>query len=1082
MSDIRLRIDDREATTAEGSTLLHVCQDLGIDIPTLCYHKALPGYGACRLCLVEVERGNGATTVEASCVFPASEGLVVRTDTERVLKARRIMAELLLARCPDSDKVKEVARQVGVSETRFPQKNEDCILCGLCTRVCSMLMHSGAIDFRGRGHTREVTPAYDKHSPICMACGACAVVCPTGAVDLAKVSARPVRPVGADYDAGLVARSSIYIPYQQAIPKVPVIDRSTCMHFLKPAEVDACRACESACPAGAIDYTQEDEMVDLQVGAVVLAPGFCLYDAAEKLEMGYAWSPDVVTSLQFERILSASGPYEGQVLRPSNGEHAKQIAFLQCIGSRDEDHDYCSSVCCMYATKEAIIAMEHQPGLECSIFFMDLRAFGKGFDAYYERAKELGVRFVRCRPSSVEQIEGSDDLRVKYVDEEGHTASADFDLVVLSVGLKPPEEAKELADKFGIELDGYGFASTKAISPVVTSRDGVYVCGPFSEPKDIPETVTDASGAAAQAMSLLAEGRHTLVTQKVYPPEKDITGQRPRIGVFVCHCGRNIGGVVNVPETAEFAQSLPDVVYAEHNLYTCSSDTQVKIRELIKEHDLNRVIVASCTPRTHEPLFRDTVREAGLNPYLFEMANIRDQCSWVHMHEPATATEKAKDLVKMAVAKARLLEPLYITPVPVTSVALVIGGGVAGISAALNMADQGFPVHLVERAPELGGNMRHIHYLLNEEEDPQSELEKLVSRIEAHPNVTVWLGSNVARVDGFVGNFASTILRDDEENVVEHGIIIVATGATEYVPTEYLYGSDERVITQRQLEERLASGELGAKRVVMVQCVGSREDGRMYCSRVCCSQAIKNALKIKAEHPGTEVFVLYRDVRAYGFREKYYTEARRQGVRFVRYEPENKPSITADPERLRVEAFDPILQTTLAIDADLVVLAPAVVPHEDAADVAQMLKVPLTSEGFFLEAHMKLRPVDFSADGVFLAGLAHAPKGIDESIAQAQATAARAATILSKDEYTPEAIIACVDEEICAGCGLCASVCSYDAPEIVTVRGRRVSRINQALCKGCGACASACPSGAIQQLGFRPKQIAEMVSAALEWE
>ena len=1014
MSDIRLRIDDREATTAEGSTLLHVCQDLGIDIPTLCYHKALPGYGACRLCLVEVERGNGATTVEASCVFPASEGLVVRTDTERVLKARRIMAELLLARCPDSDKVKEVARQVGVSETRFPQKNEDCILCGLCTRVCSMLMHSGAIDFRGRGHTREVTPAYDKHSPICMACGACAVVCPTGAVDLAKVSARPVRPVGADYDAGLVARSSIYIPYQQAIPKVPVIDRSTCMHFLKPAEVDACRACESACPAGAIDYTQEDEMVDLQVGAVVLAPGFCLYDAAEKLEMGYAWSPDVVTSLQFERILSASGPYEGQVLRPSNGEHAKQIAFLQCIGSRDEDHDYCSSVCCMYATKEAIIAMEHQPGLECSIFFMDLRAFGKGFDAYYERAKELGVRFVRCRPSSVEQIEGSDDLRVKYVDEEGHTASADFDLVVLSVGLKPPEEAKELADKFGIELDGYGFASTKAISPVVTSRDGVYVCGPFSEPKDIPETVTDASGAAAQAMSLLAEGRHTLVTQKVYPPEKDITGQRPRIGVFVCHCGRNIGGVVNVPETAEFAQSLPDVVYAEHNLYTCSSDTQVKIRELIKEHDLNRVIVASCTPRTHEPLFRDTVREAGLNPYLFEMANIRDQCSWVHMHEPATATEKAKDLVKMAVAKARLLEPLYITPVPVTSVALVIGGGVAGISAALNMADQGFPVHLVERAPELGGNMRHIHYLLNEEEDPQSELADLVSRIEAHPNVTVWLGSNVARVDGFVGNFASTILRDDEENVVEHGIIIVATGATEYVPTEYLYGSDERVITQRQLEERLASGELGAKRVVMVQCVGSREDGRMYCSRVCCSQAIKNALKIKAEHPGTEVFVLYRDVRAYGFREKYYTEARRQGVRFVRYEPENKPSITADPERLRVEAFDPILQTTLAIDADLVVLAPAVVPHEDAADVAQMLKVPLTSEGFFLEAHMKLRPVDFSADGVFLAGLAHAPKGIDESIAQAQATAARAATILSKDEYTPEAIIACVDAA--AGC------------------------------------------------------------------
>ncbi|HDH25622.1 MAG TPA: FAD-dependent oxidoreductase [Actinobacteria bacterium] len=841
-----------------------------------------------------------------------------------------------------------------------------------------------------------------------------------------------------------------------------------------------CLQCVEACKAEAIDHAMTDDHVELNVGAVVLAPGFTLYDTDRKLEFGSAWTPNVISSLQFERILSASGPYEGQVLRPSSGEHAKRIAFIQCVGSREEDHDYCSSVCCMYATKEAIIAMEHEPDMECTIFFMDLRAFGKGFEAYYERAKELGVRYVRCRPSAVSQIEGSDDLRVEYIDEQGHTAFADSDLVVLSAGLEPSAGGRTLSERLGVELDVNHFASTCAFTPVVTSQPGIYVCGTFSEPKDIPETVTEASGAAAQAMALLSESRHSLVTRKEYPPEKDVRGQRPRIGVFICHCGINIGGVVDVPATVEFAQSLPGVAYAEHNLYTCSSDTQDKIKGLIEEHQLNRVIVASCTPRTHEPLFRDTIREAGLNPYLFEMANIRDQCSWVHRNEPAAATEKAKELVKMAVAKSRLLEPLYIRPVPVTSAALVIGGGIAGMSAALNLADQGFAVHLVERESELGGNLRHIRYLLGNEADPQVELETIIKKVRAHPNVNLWLDSTIRRVDGFVGNFVSTIVRGDEEELVEHGVVIVATGAEAYAPTEYLYGSDERVITQRQLEERLADGKLDAKRIVMIQCVGSREEGRMYCSRICCGQAIKNALKIKADHPKSDVFVLYRDVRTYGFKEQYYTEARRQGVRFVRYDPENKPTVGAQGERLRVEAFDPVLQTTLAIDADLVVLAPAIVPRKDAEDVAQMLKVPLTGEGFFLEAHMKLRPVDFSADGVFLAGLAHSPKGINESIAQAQATAARAATILCKDEYTPEAIIASVDEEVCAGCGICVSVCSYDAPEIIKVHGRSVSHVNQALCKGCGACASACPSGAMQQLGFRPRQIAEMVSAALE--
>ncbi|MCK4411578.1 FAD-dependent oxidoreductase, partial [Candidatus Bipolaricaulota bacterium] len=587
------------------------------------------------------------------------------------------MAELLLARCPNVDKVKEVAAELGVTETRFPKKNEDCILCGLCTRVCSELMKSGAIDFRGRGSTREVAPAYDKHSPICMACGACAIVCPTGAVDLSEVSSRPPRPVTSAYDAGLVQRPSIYIPYQQAIPKVPVIDRDTCMHFLKGEELDACRACETACSAKAIDYTQEDEIVDLDVGAAILSPGSCLFDANQKLELGYSWAPNVLTSLQFERLQSASGPYEGQILRVSDGEHPHRIAFIQCVGSRDYEHNYCSSVCCMYATKEAIIAKEHEPDLECTIFYMDMRAYGKGFDAYFERAKEMGVRYVRCRPSHVEEMPGTQNLKIHYEAEDGTHQTEEFDMVILSVGLQPPQDAQLLAGRFGIELDENGFARTAPTSPVSTSRDGVYVCGPFAEPKDIPETVMEASAAAAKAMALLAEKRGTEIIEREYPPEKDVSGQPPRIGVFVCHCGKNIGGVVDVPSVAEYAQSLPGVVYAEDNLYTCSSDTQARIREHIEEYDLNRVVVASCTPRTHEPLFQNTVREAGLNPYLFEMANIRDQCSWMHMHQPAEATVKAKDLVRMAVAKARLLEPLQIGEISINNDALVIGGGMS---------------------------------------------------------------------------------------------------------------------------------------------------------------------------------------------------------------------------------------------------------------------------------------------------------------------------------------------------------------------------------------------------------------------
>ncbi len=1071
---ISLTVDGLQIQTEEGKSILAVAQDNNISIPTLCYHPALEPYGACRLCVVEVIT-EGRSKIVTSCNYEINKEVEIKTNSEQVRKSRKMSIELLLSRCPSVEIVQNLASDYGVTESRFPVRDEACILCGLCVRICREKMGVGSIDFVGRGTKMRVTPPYNRKSSVCHTCGACVYVCPTGAVKLEDISEKNVIPQLSEFDMGMRSRSSIYIPFPQALPNVPVIDRENCMYFIN----GGCKTCESFCPAGAIDYEQEDEILEIDAGAVILSPGYCLFDAGQKLETGYAWYQNVISSLQFERILSASGPHAGQILRPSDLKVPEKIAFIQCVGSRDEERNYCSSVCCMYATKEAIIAKEHEEDLECRIFYMDIRAFGKGFESYYERAKELGVYYTRCRPSSVEELRESNNLQIGYVDEDGQYKTEEFDLVVLSSGICPPLEVRNLASKFGIKLDSYGFAETSRSHPVESSSPGVYVCGPFSEPKDIPETVMEASSAAAGAMALLSEMRGTLVEEKEYPPEKDVSSQWPRIGVFICHCGRNIAGVIDVNEVCRYTGTLPNVVFADHSLYTCSIDTQESIKKIIRENNLNRVVIASCTPRTHEPLFRETVRDAGLNPYLFEMANIRDQCSWVHMHDSVGATEKAKDLVRSAVAKARLLEPLYSQSVPINSSALIIGGGMAGMRAAINLAEQGFTVDLVEKEKKLGGNMRYLHFLLNGD-DPQLLMEETIKRIDDLPNIKVRVESEVEEVKGFVGNFTSTIRRGDDASEVEHGVIIVANGAEELAPTEYLYGTDERVITQRELEGKLARGEFAADRVVMVQCVGSREGERMYCSRVCCSGSIKNALKIKELYPDTDIFILYREIRTYGFREKYYTMAREKGIRFVRYEVEKKPSVSIHDGRIRIGTEEPILHRTLQIDCDLLVLAPAVVPHEDAEEIAKMLKVPLTKEKFFLEAHLKLRPVDFSVDGIFLAGMAHSPKSMDETITQAEATAARAATIISKSEYMPEAIIASADEEICAGCGVCVSICSYDAPRIVTIRGRKISRFNEALCKGCGACAAACPSGAVQQLGFRPRQISDMISAVLE--
>ncbi|MFH1860199.1 MAG: FAD-dependent oxidoreductase [bacterium] len=911
-----------------------------------------------------------------------------------------------------------------------------------------------------------------------------------------------------------------------------------------------CYECERVCQAKAVNHNQVEEVVEIQVGGIILAPGFETIPPQVRSEYGYGYYPNVVTSIEFERYLSASGPTVGHVQRPSDSKEPKKIAWIQCVGSRDEERKYCSSVCCMYATKEAIIAKEHAHELEPTIFFMDIRAFGKGFDAYYERAKnEYGIRYIRCMVSTVKEDPNTNNLMIRYVASSGELVEEEFEMVVLSVGLKPGAKLQELANNLGIDLNQYGFCSTSTFTPIGTTKPGIYVCGASSEPKDIPETVMQASGAAACVGELLGEVRGSEIIHKEYPPEIDVTGQEPRIGVFVCRCGINIAGVVDVPAVIQYAAGLPNVVCTEEKIYVCSQDSQALIREKMREHNLNRVVVASCTPRTHERLFQDTIRDAGLNKYLFEMANIRDQCSWVHGANPQSATQKAKELVRMAVGRAVLLEPLYTSKMAVTRRALVIGGGLSGMVSAVSLAEQGFETELVERETELGGNLRHIHFTCNGS-DPQAYLKTLVERVQTHNLIKVHLSSEITAISGHVGHF-KTGVRGQGSGVreIEHGVVIVATGGVESKPTEYLYGQDERVVTQLELEQRLIMSNVecrmsnsefenpkskiqNPKSVVMIQCVGSRTEERPYCSRICCSQAIKNALKLKEMNPETEVYILYRDMRTYGFREDYYCQAREAGVIFIRYEEDRKPEVrgqgseargqgsgvrdqgsedriqnmdselrtpnpnplspipeprtlnpeplSLDPEPrtpLEVEIFDPILGTDLVLPADMVVLAPAIVSHPENERLSPLMKVTLNADRFFLEAHMKLRPVDFATEGMFLCGLAHSPKDISESISQALSAAGRAATILAKDYLDVGGVVSQIDQDKCVACLTCIRMCPYDVPAI---NEKGVAGIEAAKCQGCGICASECPAKAIQLMNYKDTQVVAKVKALFE--
>ena len=904
----------------------------------------------------------------------------------------------------------------------------------------------------------------------CIDCGRCAEVCPIELPD--------------DYQQRMTTRKAAYKIAARAAPDAYVIDRGP--------YCDACGKCADICPSHAIDLDEQPRLLTVEVGAIILAVGFQIYDPTPLAELGYGRYSNVLHAMQYERLASRSGPTEGLITRRSDGQPPRSIAWLQCVGSRDQTNTFCSSICCMYATKEAILAKQRLgDDVDCCIFIMDERAFNKEYHRYFATAREQhGIRYVRCRVSNVHEDPATHDLLLCYADATGQQREERFETVVLATGLQPPDSAPLLAELLGIGLNEHGFCQTDKFTPLQTSRPGVFVCGAFSSPKEIVETIIDASGAAAEVMRLLNDQLRTHIYTREWPflsadglpPERDVTNEPPRVGVFACSCGSTIGGVIDLPALVQHAAQWPNVVLAEAIDFACFPETLAQVQARIQEAKLNRVVIAACSNRTHEALFQRTLRLTGLNPYLLELVNLREQCSRVHQHQPALANRKAQELLRVAVGRVLAAQPIHKDLNQCQPAALIIGGGVSGMTAALAIADSGYDVHLVERTEMLGGNLANLYYVA-EGYDPQRLLRDLVNRVRAHRRIVVHTRTEVARHVGHVGNFQAELRMKYpdgslDEFHIAHGVTIVATGGRE--TREHPLLILPHVITQHELEEKIIHRpeEIAAlKDVVMIQCVhpiGQPE----YCSRVCCTNTLKNAIRIKLYNPDCCVSVLYKNIVTYGFREEYYTEARRRGIVFVRYTDDESPTVVAENDRLVVRVRDLALNRWLTLPADLVPLSMAIASAEGAPELATLLRVPMTGEGFFQEAQLKLRPMDFMREGIFLAGMAHYPKFVEESISHALAAAARALTLLSQGSLHLGGVVAVVDPQKCVGCLTCTRTCPFAIPQLVKQEGRSgvgglggAAYIDPAQCQGCGTCTGECPANAIQLINYTDEQM-----------
>ncbi len=934
-----------------------------------------------------------------------------------------------------------------------------------------ILTYAEVSDVQGQAGDFQVTlvkkPRYIDEEK-CTGCGTCVKYCPKEYPD--------------QFNQEISTNKAVHVYFSQAIPLVAYIDES-CL-YLKEGKCDICRG---VCQADCIDFNQTTEKVELNVGSIILSSGVEPFDPTAVEEYGYGKLQNVVTSMDFERLLSATGPYEGEILRASDRKHPKKVAWIQCVGSRrvtPGENSYCSGVCCTYTQKQVILTKDHDPDATCTVFHNDVRSFGKDFERYYQRAEQLpDVRFIRSYTSIVREDPQTKNVVVRYATDEDGVKEEAFEMVVLSVGLNPPRNNTGLAETFGIELGEHGFSRGTKENPLLTSRPGIFVSGGFQGPIDIPESVFSASGAGTQAGELLDYRRGKLARERVYPLERDASKEDPRIGVFVCHCGANIGSVVDVPACVEYVKTLPNVAYAQEQLFSCATNAAQEITDLAREKGLNRVVIAACSPRTLEALFRDTLREAGLNQYYLDMANIREHCSWVHAKQKEEATAKAKDIIRMSVARAGFLEPLQEFDLPVNPAALVVGGGLAGMTCALSIAKQGHQVHLLEKETELGGMARRIHTTL-EGMDVQARLNELIRQVYQNPLIHVSHEATITDVSGYVGNFTTTLKTEGRTKRIEHGAAVIAIGADVHTPTEYLYGESDRVVTHLELGERIAKRDdtvVNATSVAMIQCVGCRNEDRNYCSRVCCSHAVKNALKLKENNPETAVYILFRDMRTYGFKEDYYREAADKNVIFIRYEPEDKPLVEAIEEggeaKIKVTVPDPILGQRLELEVDLLSLAAAVIPSPSTKAIAGQFKVTLSPDEFFKEAHVKLRPVEFAADGVFLCGTAHYPKHIEETINQAYGAAGRVLTLLSQETVIASGSVCEVKEHDCVSCGACITACAYDAIEFRETPKGKKAFVNPILCKGDGLCNAKCPTNAIVLKHFTDEGLLSQIDA-----
>ena len=903
----------------------------------------------------------------------------------------------------------------------------------------------------------------------CTGCTTCVEYCPVHYPD--------------EFNQNISMNKAVHIYFPQAIPLVAYIDE-TCLYLKE----NKCRICETVCKNNAIKLKQDPEVLELSVGAVVLSTGLEPYDPKLNPEYHYGEYQNVVTSMDFERLLSSTGPYSGEILRTTDKKHPKKYAWIQCVGSRQVTpggHSYCSAVCCTYAQKHVILAKDHDPDAECTIFHNDVRSYGKDFERFYDRASLLpGVKFIRSYVSIVKEDPATKNVTVRYSTPDEGVKEEEFDMVVLSIGLTPPANAKEIAETYGIELTDHGFAKINPANPIESTRPGIFVTGAFQGPIDIPESVFSASGAGSQIGEMIGYRKGKLSIDRVYPEERECSQEEPRIGVFVCHCGANISRVVSIPDTVEYCKTLPNVVHAQEQLFSCATNSAKEITDVTKEMGLNRIVVAACSPKTLEPLFRDTTREAGINQYYFEMPNIREHDSWVHAREKEIATQKAWDLIRMGVARAAKLEALQEFELPVNKATLVVGGGIAGMVCALSLAKQGYRVHLLEKSDRLGGAALRVNATL-EGMDVQAYLEDLIKQVYQNQLIHIYFKAEILEATGYIGNFTTTIKSDRGKIDISHGVSVIAIGADLIVPDEYLYGQDDRVLTHIELDEGIYAGDekvQNADSVVMIQCVGCRNEDRNYCSRICCSESIKNALKLRELKPDMDIYILFRDVRTYGLKEDYYREAANQNIRFIRYETEDKPVVEpgeSDEGKpvLKVTVTDPVLLKKIELDADLVVLAAAIVPSEETDKVASFFKVTLSPDGFFKEAHVKLRPVEFASDGVFLCGQAHYPKFIQETINQAYGAAGRVMTILSHDIVVASGSVCQIDEKKCMGCGACAEICLYGALEVKETKQGKKAEINPVLCKGDGLCNAVCPTGAITLKHYTDDEIESYIDA-----